>query len=429
LPAVARVLTFCTIGFCLIGQKGLLRGANTCMILSVIIVNYNVKYFLEQCLYSVEKALREVAGGVTEAGIAPESEIFVVDNHSSDGSVEYLRPRFPRVRFIVNEDNVGFARGNNQALQQARGKYILFLNPDTILPEDSFGVWLSFMRGEPGAGALGARMVDGSGRFLKESRRGFPSPWVAFCKLAGLTALFPHSRLLAGYYLGHLPSDRSHPAPILSGACMWVSREVLDKAGSFDEQFFMYGEDIDLSYRIGQKGYTNYYIAEPAILHFKGESTRKDIRYIKLFYKAMSQFRKKYFSGGWSALFNVLMEGAIWLRAGITALAGWFRFRRSSGQAGRKAGPEKVKTWVTGDTAGLARLTASLSSSGERVLATGWQEADEIIFCEGPSFRFADCIAALQKAPKGVSCKIHAAGSGSAAGSHSKEERGQTIVL
>ncbi|HWK06922.1 MAG TPA: glycosyltransferase family 2 protein [Puia sp.] len=405
------------------------------MILSVIIVNYNVKYFLEQCLYSVEKALRELdsqAGGAVPGPETTdlETEIFVVDNHSSDGSIEYLRSAFPQVKFIVNDGNLGFARANNQALREARGENILFLNPDTILPEDFFNICLSFMRTEPRAGALGTRMIDGSGRFLKESRRGFPSPWVAFCKLTGLTALFPHSRLFANYYLGHLPSDRNHPAPILSGACLWARRDALDKTGSFDEQFFMYAEDIDLSHRIEQAGYINYYLADTTILHFKGESTRKDARYVKLFYKAMSQFRQKHFSGGLSALFNVLIECAIWLRAGVTTVASLVspaRWKRGKGT--RTATPPIYRTRVTGDPDGVERLTAVLSSAAGRQLVPDGQETEEIIFCEGPAFRFSDCIAALQKIRGRVSCKIHAAGSGSAAGSHSKEEQGQTIVL
>lgn len=422
------------------------------MILTVIIVNYNVKYFLEQCLYSVENALdscRKVDGDLTGG----EAEVFVVDNHSSDGSIEYLRPKFPWVQFLVNEENIGFARANNQAVKKARGKYILFLNPDTILPEDACTVCLSFMEAKKGVGAAGVRMVDGSGQFLKESRRGFPSPWVAFCKLTGLTALFPHSRLLAQYYLGHLSAGVSHPAPVLSGACLWVSKAALDKAGSFDEQFFMYGEDIDLSYRIEQAGYTNFYIAGTTILHFKGESTRKDTRYVKLFYKAMSQFRRKHFSGGMSALFNILMEAAIWLRAGLTAVVRLFRRDRHAGgqsdgdggnihsdgrSADRRPGwrdgnagsqRAKIKTVVTGDPAGVAQLTAYLSSFGDRMLVSDPEQADEIILCEGSDFSFSDCIKALQKPGRRVSFKIHAGGSNSAVGSHSKEERGQTIVL
>src|ERR1700733_4990064 len=185
------------------------------MLLSIIIVNYNVKYFLEQCLCSVEKALR--SAGMTLAALPPHdpgftarTEIFVVDNQSTDGSADWLPTRFPRVQFILNNDNKGFAAANNQALARAKGEYILFLNPDTILPEDALSTCLSFMGSNPRAGAAGLRMIDGSGRFLKESRRGFPTPWVAFCKLAGLAALFPRSPYFAKYYLGHIHPMKDH---------------------------------------------------------------------------------------------------------------------------------------------------------------------------------------------------------------------------
>ena len=455
------------------------------MILSVIIVNYNVKYFLEQCLYSVEKALSALDHGAqpslphaapplvdqsASASVA-RTEILVVDNHSPDGSVEYLRPKFPRVRFIANSDNPGFARANNQGLAEAAGKYILFLNPDTILPEDFFSTCLAFMEATPQAGALGVHMIDGSGRFLKESRRGFPSPRVAFCKLAGLTALFPRSKWLAEYYLGHLPDDRNHPAPVLSGACMLTRREALDRTGGFDERFFMYAEDIDLSYRIQQAGYINYYIADTTILHFKGESTRKDARYIRLFYKAMSQFRRKHFTGPLSALFNLLVDGAIWIRAGVAALLHGLLSRQSPRQTrpapGAKSdsntapGPSVVsnlnaapgpgsisnlnaphassaaphrqtpgyRTRLTGDPASIAELTARPFPPEERVLVPDGQPANEIIFCEGADFSFSDSIAALRQMPRRMVCKIHAAGSASAVGSYSKRGMGEAIAL
>ena len=425
------------------------------MVLSVIIVNYQVKYFLELSLHSVEKALQGL-----------DAEVLVVDNCSGDGSVAYLRPLFPRVQFIVNSENAGFGRANNQALGMARGKYILFLNPDTVLPEDFFAVCLAFLEKggqdggggcgreaevpgvdsgderSQGVGGLGVRMVDGSGRFLKESRRGFPSPWVAFCKLTGLTALFPHSRRFATYYLGHLSPAVTHPAPVLSGACLLVSRAILEEVGGFDEQFFMYAEDIDLSYRIERAGYHNYYLADTTIVHFKGESTQKDTRYVKLFYKAMSQFRRKHFHGGFSVLFNVLVESAIWLRAGVTALGKFF----SGGAAkAREKGEGPIasespvseagavlRSWLTGDPAGVERLSALLSSSRKRMLVADPGEAGEIIFCEGDRFSFKDAIAALQAAalhPGGRKGKFYAAGSGSVTGSASKDGRGETIVL
>src|SRR5580692_1396037 len=215
------------------------------MDISVIIVNYRVPYFLELCLHSVRKALQGL-----------DAEIIVVDNHSGDGVVDLLRPLFPEVNWIVNTENEGFSLANNQALSQSTGDNILFLNPDTVVPEDFVRRCLSFIGTVPNAGGLGVRMIDGSGRFLRESRRGFPTPWVAFCKLSGLTALFPRSRRFAQYYLGHLPSARTSPAPVLSGACFFVSRSALDRVGSFDETFFMYAEDIDLSYRLETAGYT-----------------------------------------------------------------------------------------------------------------------------------------------------------------------------
>jgi len=338
------------------------------MVLSVIIVSYQVKYFLEQCLFSVEKALQGIG----------DTEIIVVDNHSQDGTVEYLQPKFPTVKFLVQAENLGFGRANNLALDQAKGKYILFLNPDTILPEDFFRICLPFMDKTPAIGAVGVRMVDGSGRFLKESRRGFPTPWTSFCKLSGLTALFPHSRLLAHYYLGHLPEKQTHPAPILSGACMCISREVLERAGAFDERFFMYAEDIDLSYRIEQKGFTNYYIADTSILHFKGESTRKDRRYVRLFYGAMVQFRQKHFTGFFSRIFNGLLAIAI-------------------------------------------RIRASLSSSTPPVVSSDY---DSILSESDSSFK--DIITSLSP---GKRILIHAGGSGSAVGSPTAEGRGIAIVL
>lgn len=402
------------------------------MLLSVIIVNYNVKYFLEQCLCSVEKALRtgELSADCLSSGDAKliterNAEIFVVDNHSSDGSVEWLQPKFPRVLFIVNAENIGFARGCNQALARATGKYILFLNPDTILAEDSLETGIAFMESTPGAGAAGIRMVDGSGRFLKESRRGFPSPWVAFCKLSGLTALFPRSSFFAKYYLGHLPSTKNHPAPVLSGACMLVRKQVLDITGGFDEQFFLYAEDIDLSYRIEQAGYANYYIADTTILHFKGESTSKDTRYVKLFYKAMSQFRRKHFRGGLPLVLNALVEAAIWIRAGAGMTAVFAKLFRPGN---KNAGTTGYRTWVGGDPEDAERV-ATLLSSRDRTIVSNPDHANEIIFCEGESFSFKTIIEAIQNGSGQAIYKIHATAGAAAIGSHSKDGRGETLFF
>ena len=400
------------------------------MVLSVIIVNYRVRYFLELCLHSVSRAL---------AGI--EAEIIVVDNHSGDGSVEALRPLFPGVRFIENDENAGFAKANNQGLSIAGGEYALFLNPDTVLPEDFARVCLDFVKDKPRVGGVGVRMVDGGGRFLPESRRGFPGPWVAFCKLSGLSALFPRSRVFARYYLGHLPERMTVPAPVLSGACMLARRAILEVVGGFDERFFMYAEDIDLSYRIEQEGYTNYYLADTTIVHFKGESTQKDSGYVRQFYKAMSQFRSKHFNRGLPAVLNKGMEAAIRVRAGMAGLARSagriFRRSHKTLAAGLRARPGTIvaappTTWLIGDPAETARLNALLGKSGKRTLAVSPESAEELLFCQGNDFGFRDCIAGLEAAAPyrhGQQAKFHAAGSNSASGSTNRDGRGETLVF
>jgi GT2 family glycosyltransferase len=282
--------------------------------LSVIIVNYNVKFFLEQCLYSVQKAIKNIT-----------AEVWVVDNASKDGSVEYLESKFPFVKFILNENNVGFANANNQALNQSTGEYILFLNPDTIVPEDCFEKCIAFLDANADAGALGIRMVDGSGTFLPESKRSFPSPSTSFYKLIGLTSLFPKSKTFARYSLGHLDEHKSHEVDVLAGAFLMARKNILQDMKGFDETFFMYGEDIDLSYRIQKSGFKNYYFAESTIIHFKGESTKKgSLNYIRMFYNAMSVFVSKHYSGSKARMFRFFIQIAIWLRAGITAIFKFF---------------------------------------------------------------------------------------------------------
>ena len=219
-----------------------------------------------------------------------------------------LLPAFPWVRFIWNTTNEGFGKANNQAISLASGKYVLFLNPDTVITPDCFTRCIAFMDARANAGALGVRMLDGSGHFLKESKRGYPSAITSFFKLSGFAALFPGSRIFARYYLGHLSSTENHPVEILSGAFMLVRKQALDKTGGFDERFFMYAEDIDLSYRITRAGYQNYYLAEATITHFKGESTPRDKAHLDLFYKAMIQFVEKYKSGPGSGLYIFYYE-------------------------------------------------------------------------------------------------------------------------
>jgi GT2 family glycosyltransferase len=287
--------------------------------LSIIIVNFNVKKLLEACLYSVAKAIEGIA-----------AEVIVVDNASSDGSVEYLKEQFPASRFIVNAYNEGFAKANNKGLEQATGRFILFLNPDTIVPPDCFSKCIRFFETHNQAGAIGVKMVNGEGKYLKESKRGFPSPSVSFWKLSGILRLFPRSRVFSRYYMGHLDDDNNHEVDVLSGAFMMVKKEVLDKIGGFDERFFMYAEDIDLSYRIQKAGYKNYYFAGTSIIHYKGASTKKDVRYVRQFYRAMSQFVKKHYGVG---VYTIMLDGAIKLFTLFSSLRVFFS-KRTSRHAG-----------------------------------------------------------------------------------------------
>jgi len=222
------------------------------MKLSIIIVNYNVRHFLDQCLTSVRRAV---------SGI--DADVWVVDNNSVDGSVRMVKEKFPEVKLIANKDNVGFSSANNQAIRESNGEYVLLLNPDTIVEDDTFTKIISFMDAHPDAGGLGVKMIDGKGNFLPESKRGLPTPDVAFYKIFGLSTFFPRSKTFGKYHLGYLDKDEIHEVEILSGAFMFMRRETLDKTGLLDEDFFMYGEDIDLSYRIIKAGYKNYYFPEP----------------------------------------------------------------------------------------------------------------------------------------------------------------------
>lgn len=271
---------------------------------------------MEQCLLSVRKST---------CGL--DTEVLVIDNHSKDGSLQYLAPKFPEVQFISNSTNTGFARACNEALAKAKGEFVLFLNPDTIVPEDCFQKCLSFFEAHPDCGALGVKMVDGSGNFLKESKRSFPSPFTSLFKLFGLSALFPKSKLFSRYHLGHLDKNSDHVVDVLAGAFMMLRKNVLDEAGSFDETFFMYGEDVDLSYRIQKAGYKNYYFSGTTIIHFKGESTKRgSLNYVKMFYNAMSIFVRKHYGGTKAGIFNAAIHLAIWIRAAIAALAKFIKW-------------------------------------------------------------------------------------------------------
>jgi len=276
--------------------------------LSVIIVNYNVCYFLEQALLSVQRAARRLGEPV---------EVFVVDNNSADNSVAMVRARFPEVILLENKDNPGFSKANNQALRLATGQYQLLLNPDTLVEEDTFRLCCAFMDEHPRCGGLGVKMLDGQGRFLPESKRGLPTPAVAFYKIFGLAWLFPKSRTFGRYHLGFLDPDQAHEIEVLSGAFMLLRQAALAEVGLLDEDYFMYGEDIDLSYCLTRGGWQNWYFPGTRIIHYKGESTKRtSVNYVFVFYRAMVIFAQKHFAPGQAGLFSKLINGAIWLRAG-----------------------------------------------------------------------------------------------------------------
>lgn len=251
-------------------------------------------------------------------------EVIVVDNHSIDGSQEYIPPKFPGIRFIFNNENKGFSKACNQGYQAASGKYILFLNPDTILSESCLSDCISFFESHPDAGAVGVRMIDAKGNFLKESKRGFPTPAASFYKLFGLATIFPGSKTFAKYYQGHLPAKENTTVEVLSGAFMMIKKEVLEKVNGFDEAFFMYGEDIDLSIRIARAGYKNYYLGRISVTHLKGGSTTHDRKHVRDFYEAMKLFVKKHYANK-PAWYISFLNAGINVRKTFALLAHLFR--------------------------------------------------------------------------------------------------------
>lgn len=265
------------------------------MQLSVIILNYNVRYFLEQCVLSVQKALSAIDG-----------EIIVVDNFSQDGSCEMMRQRFPNVRLIDNKANFGFPKGNNIGVAEASGEYICILNPDTVVAEDTFGKILAFAQSKPDLGIAGCKLIDGTGNFLPECKRGVPTPWVAVTKIFGLYKIFPKNKRFNTYYAQHLSENETGKVDILVGAFMVMKKDLYLEVGGFDENCFMYSDDIDLSYMVLKTGRSNYYFHETSVIHYKGESTVRDGAYMKRFREAMQFFYKKHFKS--AVVFDVFMR-------------------------------------------------------------------------------------------------------------------------
>lgn len=283
------------------------------MTVSIVIVNYNVKDFLYQCLQSIERVRHRYS-----------LQVLVVDNNSRDGSVEFLQPLFPWVEFISLKENIGFGRANNVGIEKAFGNYVLLLNPDTILEEDTIAAMSSYMDEHPQTGIAGCKVLNADGTFQVQCRRGFPTPWASFCKLFGLQALFPRSPLFARYNQTFRSEDETYNVDAVIGAFMFCRADALRAIGGFDPDFFMYGEDLDLCYRMAQQGYSTAYVPTTTIIHFKGESTRRSsMNEVKVFYQAMEIFARKHY--GTSKLFLAFLQIGIWLRSQIAYL---IRYRR-----------------------------------------------------------------------------------------------------
>jgi GT2 family glycosyltransferase len=381
--------------------------------LSVIIVSYNVKYFLEHCLLSVTKAC-----------VGIEAEIFAIDNNSKDNSRE-LEAAFPSVKFYWNEENLGFAKANNSVLSQATGNHILFLNPDTIIPEDCFNKCIYFFRSTKDCGALGVRMIDGSGKFLRESKRSLPGIFSAFYKTIGLSKLLPQSKIFSAYYAGHLPEKENNKIEVLAGAFMMLSRKAMELTGGFDEDFFMYGEDVDLSYRIMKGGLSNYYFADTTIIHFKGESTgRQTKKYRNYFYGAMRLFAKKHHAKQTLRYF--------FIKAGIAVSETLSSFAARKDTPRLNTGKPMV-TAVLGNEREFESVKEILKSREEFLLQPivtaeeAISKTQSIIFCEGSRSNKHN-IQDLEKLPSNITAMFYTKQAHSIIGSHDKNSNGFFIT-
>lgn len=374
------------------------------MQLSVIILNYNVRYFLEQCILSVQNALEGI-----------DSEIIVVDNASSDGSCEMMKNKFPQIKLIENATNLGFPKGNNIGVAQAKGEYICILNPDTVVVEDTFAKILNSKFQIPNSqlGIIGCKLIDGTGNFLPESKRGVPTPWVAFTKIFGLYKI---SNYFGKYYAQHLSDNESGKVDILVGAFMLMKRELYLKVGGFDENCFMYSDDIDLSYSVLKTGKSNYYFHETSVIHYKGESTVRDGTYMKRFREAMQFFYKKHFKISW--FFDVMM------------LFGTFVF------SFLKKIQQKNKLMIIDEYIVFSKATLDLKLSKKATYLSDFnqfvnqpQKNFEIIF-DTTTFSFAEIITFMEKNRNyNLSFKNYISSSNYLIGSNNSNDRGQIILL
>jgi GT2 family glycosyltransferase len=388
--------------------------------LSVIILNYNVRYFLEQCVLSVQNALKTIDG-----------EIIVIDNNSSDDSCAMIKQRFPNVKLIQNNENLGFPKGNNIGVAQAQGEYICILNPDTVVAEDTFVKILNFVTSSAieknNLGILGCKLIDGTGKFLPESKRGIPTPWVAFTKISALYKLVPNSRTFGKYYAQHLNENQTGKVEILVGAFMFLKRDLYLEVGGFDEECFMYSDDIDLSYRILQKGKSNFYFHETTVIHYKGESTIKDETYMKRFQEAMNFFYKKHFRV--SVLFSIFMK------AGIVFFS---LVKMFQGKSSIKTVPKSYLLYSANEKlADKLRLVLQNKvrfhdlKTEKMVISSSVKNKKAVeIILDNEFISFKECIAILESSRnKGITFKILPKTANFLIGSNNSNERGEIIEI
>lgn len=386
------------------------------MQLSVIILNYNVRYFLEQCVLSVQEAITAI-----------DAEIIVVDNNSSDGSVLMMKEKFPAVKLIENTENFGFPKGNNIGFRQAKGNYICILNPDTVVAEDTFVKILAFAERQYNLGIIGCRLIDGTGNFLPESKRGIPTPWVAFTKIFGLYKIFPKTKLFNQYYAQHLDENETGKVDILVGAFMFLKKELYEELNGFDENCFMYADDIDLSYRTLLLKKNNFYFHETTVLHYKGESTVKDENYMKRFQESMNFFYQKHFKK--SRFFSIFIKIGAFLFSTAKMFQGkpkdnplpesYFLYSQNENFAKKLASILENKVGFL-DFNGEKMVNSCLLLKGKRV---------EIIL-DNRYVSFKKCIEIIETLKdKQVTFKIFPKKTGFIIGSNSRNDRGQIVKI
>ena len=386
------------------------------MQLSVIILNYNVRYFLELCVLSVQKAIQNL-----------DAEIIVIDNNSSDDSCAMMKLRFPNIKLIENKENYGFPKGNNIAVKEAKGEYICILNPDTVVAEDTFEKLLAFAKSKTDLGIVGCKLVDGTGNFLPESKRGIPTPWIAFTKIFGLYKLFPKSSLFNKYYAKHLGENQTGKVDILVGAFMVMKRELYNQLEGFDENCFMYADDIDLSYRALLLHKQNYYFHETTVIHYKGESTVKDATYMKHFREFMNFFYKKHFKQ--SVFFNLMARFGAFYFSVVKLFQGKSKVKISSSSYVLVSDNEKIREKLESKL--QKNVERTVLENGKTVFSqTFSKQKNAEVILDTNYLSFTDAISFFEtNKNKSFTFKLLPMHSNFIIGSNSSNERGEVIVI